>query len=241
MPKHVPMPIAAALAGLLIAAAPAAASSGETLSLRLAGPAVAGGVTDFVASGVDSDESIGGYNLDVFAKPKALDPTCAPTDDGEQQSWMADMSHEFHPVVGLVETIDPGSFSLTFKDNFPQPGTQLLCAYTVGMGTAATASLTVDVKPAGGGGGATPAARPSVLRRPRVVRSGRRLVCRRGSWSGATRFSYRWLVSGHVRAHAHGRRLRITRAIRARAVMCAVRGSNAAGATTALSRAIRVR
>ena len=111
MPKQLPMPVAAALAVLLIAAAPAAASSGETLSLRLAGPAVAGGATDFVASGVDSDESIGGYNLDVFAKPKALDPICAPTDDGEQQSWMADMSHEFHPVVGLVETIDPGSFS----------------------------------------------------------------------------------------------------------------------------------
>src|SRR4051794_24845432 len=105
-----------ALARLPISAAPAAASSGETLSLRLAGPAIAGSVTGFVAGGVDSDESIGGYDLDVFAKRKAIDPTCASTDDGERQSWMADMSHEFHPVVGLVETLDPGSFRLTFKD-----------------------------------------------------------------------------------------------------------------------------
>lgn len=92
-----------------------------------------------------------------------------------------------------------------------------------------------------GGGGSVPAARPAVLRRPRVVRSGRRLVCRRGAWSGARRFSYRRLVNRHLRRHAHARRVRITRAIRGRAVMCAVRASNAAGATTALSRAIQVR
>ena len=183
MPKHVPMPIAAALAGLLIAAAPAAASSGETLKLSVVGPSVAGQVTDFVASGVDSDADFGGFNLDVYAKPKAVDPTCGATDDQENQAWANDMANEFHPVVGAFETYNPGSFSVPFKDNFEHPGVQLLCAYTYGTDHGARATLEVDVKPAGGGGrpaaGAPagrrqPAARPSVLRRPRVVRSGRR-------------------------------------------------------------------
>jgi hypothetical protein len=252
MPLHLRAPLAAALGAgaLLICSAPALAQSGETLKLAVDGPSVAGQVTTVTASGVDADPSFGGYNLDVYAKPTAVDPTCAPTDELENQAWANDMAYEFHPVVGAVETIDPGPFSVTFKDNFEHPGTQLLCAYTYGDPGEVPATLTVDVQPAPGSGApapaapaapGAPAAKPAFTRPPRVARSGRRLVCRRGAWTGATSFRYRWVVGRHARHGAHGRRLPITRALAGRSIRCGVTASNAAGATSALSAPLRVR
>ena len=64
-----------------------------------------------------------------------------------------------------------------------------------------------------------------------VTRSGRRLVCQRGRWTGATGgYAYRW-SAGRKR----GRTLRITRGLRGRTVRCIVTASNAAGDTTAAS------
>jgi hypothetical protein len=248
MPVHLRITLAAAAGAvaLLSPGAPALANGSETLSLAVNGPSVAGRVTTFTAGGVDADESIGGYDLDVYIKPTAVDPTCAPTDGGEQEAWMGDFANEFHPVVGLLETIDPGPFSVGFKYDFPHAGRQLLCAYTDGLAGSAAAQLTVDVQAPAGGGPATPpppsggaAAKPAVVHLPRVVRAGRRLVCRRGTWTGASRFSYRWLVAGHMRAH--GQRLAIRRALRGRVVRCGVSAANAAGVTSALSRGYRMR
>ena len=112
----------------------------------------------------------------------------------------------------------------------------LICAYLhEGVGTDAFASHAVDVA-------AAPAAvaRPGVLAKPKLTRSGRRLVCGRGSWSGApTKFAYRWTVDGKRKAGATGRKLRISRKLRGHKVRCGVTATNAAGRTTALSRARR--
>ncbi len=101
----------------------------------------------------------------------------------------------------------------------------------------ATASHTVDVAD----GGSTGAARPENVARPKVTRSGRRLVCSRGTWSESpSRYRYQWRVNGKRTARASGRSLRITRAMRGRKVQCGVTATNAAGSTTAFSRALRV-
>jgi hypothetical protein len=116
----------ASVAALLVAAAPAAATGpsypGETLSISLNGAAVAGQVTSFTASGTDPDANAGGYTLNVYTKPTSVDPTCAPDDISEDNTWGADLHNEFHPVVGDVETVDPGPFSTVFKTTFAHPG-----------------------------------------------------------------------------------------------------------------------
>ena len=90
----------------------------------------------------------------------------------------------------------------------------------------------------GGQGGLGPGARcePASVKKPRVRRSGRKLVCRRGSWSNnPNRYSYRWLVNGKRKRGARGRTLGVTRKLRVRKVQCRVTAYNAAGATTALA------
>jgi hypothetical protein len=73
------------------------------------------------------------------------------------------------------------------------------------------------------------------------VRSGKKLVCQRGSWSNnPSRYSYGWLVNGKRKRGARGRTLGVTRKLRGRKVQCRVTAYNAAGATTARSRGLRV-
>jgi hypothetical protein len=245
-------PIGAVLgaATLLVAAAPAGATGpsypGETLSISVNGPAVAGQVTSFTASGTDADANVGGYTLNVYTKPTSVDPTCAPDDTAENNTWGADMQYEFHPVVGQLETVDPGPFSTVFKTNFAYPGQQIVCAYSMwSYDTAAAATLVVDVQPSPGSTtpGPTPApmaaAKPVNTARPRVTRNGKHLTCRPGTWTGAGAYSYRWLVGKHTRKGATRSQLAITRSIKGRAVACAVTASNAAGAATARSAAYR--
>jgi hypothetical protein len=75
-----------------------------------------------------------------------------------------------------------------------------------------------------------------------VRRSGRKLVCQRGRWSNnPSRYSYGWLVNGKRKRGARGRTLGVTRKLRGRKVQCRVTAANAAGATTALSRSVRIR
>jgi hypothetical protein len=127
-----------------------------------------------------------------------------------------------------------------------------VCAYSyndVGF-TLAAASLTVNVQAAAPAAPATPAApaapatpaSPVSVRAPGLTRSGNRLVCSPGSWSGdPTGYSFRWLVDGAPKPGARGRRLRVAPRLRGRKVQCGVTAANAGGSGTALSRALRIR
>lgn len=121
-----------------------------------------------------------------------------------------------------------GHFSLPVGFTPWAPGRYLLCAYTDdgATSTLAAASLVLDV----------PDGRPVNLSKPRVRRAAGKLVCRPGRWSGRpTSYAYRWRVDGH--AAKRGRTLAIKR-VHGRAVRCSVTASNAAGATTAVGRAV---
>jgi hypothetical protein len=137
-----------------LAAAPAGATGprwpGETLKLKQTNRAVGGKVTSFVASGANPD-----YNdkvtLEVFAKDRRVDPTCAASYIGEQNTNATEV-HEKWVVMLLPEGTAPNTFRLPFKIQFKRSGPMLLCAYsksvlfpTADDGTLAAAHLRVNV------------------------------------------------------------------------------------------------
>lgn len=222
---------------LALCAAPAAATGaypGETLSLAQSGRAVAGQVTHFVAGGqqTDVDDYAGGFNLEVFAKNTNTDPTCSASYPGEQQSSLGD-PYEAFIVIG--EWQGSGStFSVPFQYVFPSAGQVILCAYSAYItDTAAAASLVVNI--------ASAVSKPADTRRPRVTRSGQRLRCVPGTWTGAPRFAYAWRTGGHLVHGAHTQTLAVTRSLKHRMVSCQVTASNSAGSATAASPAFHVR
>ncbi len=239
------------LLGPGVMAAPASATGsypGETLSLAVNGSAVVGHVTDFLATGQQTDvgDYAGGFALNVFEKDPSVDPTCSPDYWDESNNSLNDPS-EVRMVIGDWEGSDP-TFSVPFTAVFSKPGPVLLCAYSDWItDTAASAQLTVNVAgPASAPSPPPPASTPAAAKpvnttRPRVTRSGHSLKCSRGIWSNApSGFSYRWLINRHPGGHAHGRKLAVSRSLRGRRVQCSVTARNAAGASTAVSRPFAV-
>lgn len=235
---------AVALAGLM---APASASAaGSTLTLGVQGPAVQGQVTTIVASGTNSDPQSGSNYLFIYSKDPRVDPTCAPTQEQESQTFF---NNVFEPATagaydslatGQLESYGPGSFNIQIKKVFGKPGPRLLCAYStyIAVTTVAT-QLTVNVAPAGGGDDVT-TTKPANRSRPRVSRRGSRLTCSRGTWRDAKTYKYSWTVNNKVKRGARSRSLKISRSVRG-SVKCRVTAANAAGRTMAVSRAYRVR
>jgi hypothetical protein len=240
------------LVGLGVGAAPAL---GQTWTLNLSGPssAVVGQTIIIQASGRNYQEPIVDFSsyLTVVAIPTSVLSACpADYSSGKQVAGSSaaqggEVLDEYHSEAEDAA----GNFSMPVAYTPGTPGRFLICGYTddAATSTLATASLAMTVE--GGsapGPGAAPsppsAAKPASDKRPRVRRSGKKLVCQRGSWSNSpSRYSYRWLVNGKRKRGAHGRTLGITRSLRGRRIQCGVTASNTAGATTALSRPLRIR
>ncbi len=221
-----------------LAATPAGATGGypgETLSLALQGTSVSGHETQFVASGQDADvaDYAGGFSLEVFAKNTSVDPTCSNSYLGEEQASVGDQ-YEQQIVIGDPEGLDT-SFTVPFKYVFPGTGGVTLCAYSTWVtDTAASASLKINVLPAGSG-----ASKPVNTKKPKLTRSGKTLKCSRGSWRNASSYRYGWSVSGHTKKGATSSRFKIAKGVKG-SVVCRVTASNAAGKTVASSRALHV-
>jgi hypothetical protein len=225
-------------------AAPAAAQVPHSLSLSGAPTATAGQPSVLQATGTVSDDPsvfLARY-INAYAWPAGIVGTC-PTAYQNALQIKDSTFAQGGQTVALSVPVD-GSFSIPIAFTSTAPGPFLICAYLhEGVGTDAFASLLVDVAAAAPGGPATPApaARPGSLVKPKLSRSGRTLVCSRGSWSGApTKYAYRWTVDGKRKSGAAGRKLRVTRKLRGHKIRCGVTATNAAGSTTVLSRARRV-
>jgi hypothetical protein len=100
---------------------------GSTLSLALSGASVPGQITTIVASGTNTLEVVGGYQLDMYAKVPAIDHTCANT-SFEEKSTRINEPTEAQIAIGLSEGFGP--FSVPVKAQF-NPGTSLICAYSL--------------------------------------------------------------------------------------------------------------
>jgi hypothetical protein len=265
---------AAAVLALGTLVAPTAAGAtgsypGETLALGAPANITAGQAVTLTASGsqTDVDGYAGGFDLEVFAKDPAVDPTCASSFTGEMTTYLTESSTEQRIAIGLWQGPDT-SFDLPVKVVFDHPGPVLLCAYSEWVtDTAAAAQLTVDVAggtptppppppplpptttttppPAQAPPSTTPPAasaqRPAIVQRPRIARHGGRLSCSRGTWAnGPTTYAFSWRVDGRLHAGAHAQRLAITARLRSHVVSCAVTARNAAGAAAATSAGYRV-
>jgi hypothetical protein len=231
----------------------AAPALGQTWTLSLSGPSTAavGQTVIIQASGRNYQEPIVDFSsyLTVVAIPTSVLSAC-PSDysSGKQVARSSsaqggEVLDEFHSEAEDAA----GNFSIPVAYTPGTPGGFLICGYSddAAASTLATASLAITVG-GGSGPGATPpppsAAKPASVKRPRVRRSGKRLVCQRGSWSNnPSRYSYGWLVNGRRKRGASGRKLGITRKLQGRKVQCRVTAHNRAGATSALSRPLRIR
>jgi hypothetical protein len=241
------------LAGLLglvcpfvFVAAPAGATGptypGETLTLTQSGAAVVGLETGFVATGqqADVEDDPLGFDFAAFVKDASVDPACSPSFTEEEADALNDPTEQWLTAPTLFQGTD-STFSISFKVNFARPGTFLLCGYTEYLDdTAAAASVSVKVT--------APNPPPPVIlkpantTRPTITRSGSRLTCRAGVWSGApTQYGYAWFVSGRGMIDAHAQTLRVSHVLRGHRVQCGVTASNVAGVTTAKSNSYRVR
>jgi hypothetical protein len=249
------------LVAFMVLVAPAGATGptypGETLTVTQSAPAVVGLETGFVATGqqADIDDDPLGFDFAAFVKDASVDPTCSPSFTEEEADAVSDPTEQWVTAPTLFQGTDP-TFSLSFKVNFARAGSFLLCGYSEYLDdTAAAASVPLTVT-----GGTTPTPtpippkpkpipkptpkptpKPANTKRPTITRSGGRLTCRSGAWSGApTRYAYGWFVSGRAKTGAHARTLNISRGLRGHRLRCGVTASNATGATTARSNSYRV-
>ena len=88
---------------------------------------------------------------------------------------------------------------------------------------------------------ATTAAKPQNLDKPRLTRSRKSLACSPGRWSNdPSGYEYGWLVDGRPVRGATGPKLAVRARTHGHKVACSVTASNTAGATTSVSRALRV-
>jgi len=245
--------LAAVIASAALAlAAPAALAGTYTLNLAAPSSANAGQPVVIQATGANPPDDFFSSWLDVAALPASVVGAC-PAGYLNASQIASSTSAQGGDNVGtaLREDVDSaGSFSMPLVWTPSTPGRFLICGYTNDGATATltTSSLTMTVQggspPSGPGpvGQQPPAGvvKPANVAKPHVSRSGRRLTCSRGSWSGGPNsFAYRWLAKG--RRIGSGARLAVTRRLRGRSVQCAVTASNAAGAATAVSKALRVR
>jgi hypothetical protein len=236
---------AAGILGLGVGATPAL---GQTHTLNLSAPsstAVVGQTIVIQASGSNEQEPIVDFSsyLTVVAIPTSVLSAC-PADYSSGKQVALSSGAQGGEVLDEYHSEDEdaaGNFSMPVAYTPGTPGRFLICGYTddAATTTLARASLGLTVE---GSAGSGPAAEPASVKRPRVRRSGKKLVCQRGSWSNnPSRYSYGWLVNGKRKRGARGRTLGVTRKLRGRKVQCRVTAHNAAGTTTALSRRLRIR
>jgi hypothetical protein len=232
------------LIAFVVVVAPAGATGpvypGETLTLTQGAPAVVGLETGFVAAGqqADFEDYPLGFDFAAFVKDASVDPACSPSFTEEQADALSDPTEQQVTAPTLFQGTD-ATFTIPFKLNFARAGTFLLCGYSEYLDdTAAATSVTVTVtNPV-----PPPPAKPANTTPPSITRSGARLTCRAGGWSGApTHYGYAWFVSGRGQVGGHAQTLRVARGLRGRRVQCGVTASNAGGTATARSKRYRVR
>ena len=221
--KSSPLPILAALVVLVVAAPSASATPG--FSLGLTGPSSPAVVNHpVVLQATAKNPPLSEYSYLTWLDVALLRPEAAsecPFDSGNANQIAVSTGGSILSIAQRENVDVNGHYSLPIGFTPIVTGPLLVCAYTyneVGF-TLAQASLTVDVQPAAA----------AKARAPRVRRSGRRLVCRPGR---AGRVG--WVVDGRTKAGTHGRKLRITPALRGHRVACTVTG----GGSTSTSRAI---
>jgi hypothetical protein len=240
--------VALSISTALLSAAPALADGtnplypGSVLHVSVTGSLIAGKLLTITATGTNAPDSQGvpidyGLNL-ILVDPSKLPGPCFPSFNTE----LTEITD--NPDAGRLLTFETlneglsGPFTIPLYFTPAGSGSLLVCAYSMFVtDDAAYASTQVRIAPPPGPG----ARRPVNTRRPRLTRSGNRLSCTRGSWSGRpTTYSYRWLVGGKANRPSRTATLAVSAKVRGRTVQCFVTATNSAGSATAASRPVAV-
>jgi hypothetical protein len=231
------------IAAAIVVTMPASPAAANDFSLTLSGPStgVIGQPIVIQANGKNPPPEEYWFPtwLSVATIDSAVSPAC-PAYQPEAIQMSLATGGEWLAFTWREVVQADGSWSASMGYTPKRAGTWLVCGYTHDNVTItrAAASMSVTVAPASAPAPA-PVAKPANAAPPRVTRSGRRLVCDPGRWTGATGgYAYRWSVG---RDRRRGRTLVVTRGVRGRTVRCSVTASNAAGETTAASAPRRVR
>jgi len=149
-------------------------------------------------------------------------------------------------AIALRPALDElGNYTNTVGFTPASVGTDLVCAYIedeVGY-TYAADSLRITIgggSPGGAQGTETAGSgAPMNVARPRVSRSGRRLVCHPGSWSNVSgRYAFRWYFDG--RPSVSGRTAWLTGDVSGHKAKCRVTASGPGGSASATSPVLRL-
>jgi hypothetical protein len=189
--------------------------------------------------------------IEAGAVPTSVMPTC-PADQGSGLGVATGAGGDLLEIALPPNLDTTGHFSNVIGWTPRYAGDWNICGYQGdgAGGTLAAASLTIHVSapgpasPAGPTPTPTPGgtiAKPANVKSPRVVRSGGKLACKPGKWSGASGYSYSWLVNHRTKKGASGSSLRVTSKLHGRKVQCSVTASGAGGKTTAVSPPLRIR
>lgn len=243
--RRTPRRTAATLTALALAAAgvastaPVAALEPGTLTLTGPTSVTVGSPAVMTAAGhVPSDAFLARY-VYVYAIPTSVVSAC-PAELTNALQLAEASSGQGGDSVAFVAV--EGDFSVPIAYTAKQAGTFLLCGYLSEMSYVDARAQHVVTAAASGSSTAPAAGAPTNDSRPTLRQHGARLVCSKGSWSGApTSYRFRWKVNGRVKAGARSRRLEVTAAVRGRSVQCGVSARNDAGTTTVFSRRLRVR
>ena len=170
---------------------------GSTLHVSIEGPLVAHAHVNVVAAGANAPQSDPIlYGLTMFAiDHKQLPVPCSQSSQIEETTVANDppAAVDLTPLPGIEGLSGP--FTISVPVRLAGSGDLLICAYSLsssdvldGGADAAWASTEVTIS-------ATGSRTPVATSPPRITRSGNRLRCSRGSWSGAPKsYAYRWRV-----------------------------------------------
>jgi hypothetical protein len=222
---------------------------GSVVHVMASGPLTPNSIMTITATGANvAPMSVYGistfeFGLSLFlVSADVLPAPCATTRGVEGFIALnnAQYVHDLTPAVLLEGFSGPFTISVPVTLN-SGTGHLMVCAYSVygDIDDAAWASTEVTIEPAGGSQVA--GAKPAATRRPRVTRSGGRLLCSRGSWSQSpASYRYRWLVLHRTGTVGRGPSLVVGHAVRGRTVECSVTAKNSSGSATATSVPFRV-
>ena len=207
------------------------------LHVTTTGPLVAGKPLTIVATGTNAPF---GTPIDYGLRLFAIDHKLLPIPCAQGFSMEETISTD-NPQAARLLTFEnlneglSGPFTISLPVTLAGPGDLLICAYSVLItDDAAWASDEATVAPATG-------SKPQNAKRPRVTRSGGRLRCLPGTWSGnPTSYAYRWSVTGRAGTAGRGSSLSVTRRLRGHAVACSVTAANSSGSATAKSVPFRI-
>lgn len=230
------------------AAAPALADGtdpdypGSVLHVTASGPLTPGSVLTITATGSNEQYSFQQgtpftYGLDLFlVSADELTSPCATSENAEETISANNARYVRLLTFDELNEGQSGPFDISTPVTLNNgTGHLRICAYSVYgfLDDAAWATTEVTIAAAPG--------KPAVKTRPRVTRSGGRLLCSKGNWSNTpTSYQYRWVVLHKAGTAGRAASLAVSAKLHGHTVECSVTAKNATGSASATSRPFKV-